>query len=288
MSSSITIGEGIRHGAAIVRAGWRQAGLVLALNAVAATLFTALQPSPDAGQPGSPLFILAGMAYLPLAIAAQGALYRLSLTGPGLAGQAIGPGGLQWSSVEWRLVRFALLLVFLAVLLILAMIFVLAIAALGMGVSGSTLQDMTPAQAEAFLATPQGLMLFVGSLVFYALLIWTAVRLSLAGPATASSEHVLFFETWPVTKGNFWRLLAGLFLCASPAILAGALLGSIAGGAGSGAIWAVSAASAMINAFITLPLQTGYLSYAYQRLAPDGVEPRSPRVADNNQRDDED
>jgi len=288
MSSRIRIGEGIRHGAELVKSGWRQAGLVLALSAVAMTLFTALQPSPTADQPANPLFLLAGLAYLPLTITAQGALYRLCLSGPGLAGQALGPGGLQWGPVEWRLTRLMLLYAFFALLILLALIFVGVIALLGMGVSGSSLQHMSPAQAEAFVSTPQGALLAVGILVFYVFAIWVGVRLSLAPPATVASREVFLFETWPITRGSFWRLLGGMIICILPAMFAGAVLGAALGEAAKGAVWAVSAASAMVNAFVTLPLQTGFLAYAYDRLAPEGgMVRRDVPHRDYDQRDDE-
>jgi len=289
MSSRIRIGEGVRHGAELVRTGWRQAGLVQALSAVALTLFYGLQPSPTAEQPGSPLFILAILAYAPLAIAARGALYRLSLSGPGLAGQPLGPGGLQWSPVEWRLTRLALLFGFFILLIVLALVFVSAIMLVSMGVNESSLKHMSQAQAEALFATPQGMLLFVGMATFYIFGLWVWMRLSLASPATAASREVFLFETWPLTRGNYWRLLGGWLICLLPAMFAGMLLGAAFGEAAQGAVWAVGAASAMINAFVTLPLQTGFLAYAYERLAPEGGMKRTPSAQpDYNQRDDED
>jgi hypothetical protein len=38
--------------------------------------------------------------------------------------------------------------------------------------------------------------------------IYAAVRLVLVPAATASSGKVMVFETWPLTKGQFWPILA--------------------------------------------------------------------------------
>ena len=54
-------------------------------------------------------------------------------------------------------------------------------------------------------------MLVDAGLVWLGVLVW--VRLSLAGPATFVERRVVIFQSWPLTHGQFWRLL-GTYLLA--------------------------------------------------------------------------
>jgi hypothetical protein len=58
----------------------------------------------------------------------------------------------------------------------------------------------------------------VGRLVLLALLVIAAlvwIRLSLAGPATCAEGRVLVFQTWPLTGGQFWRLVGAYLMAAA-------------------------------------------------------------------------
>jgi hypothetical protein len=54
------------------------------------------------------------------------------------------------------------------------------------------------------VATLLGMVVDMG-LIWIGVLIW--VRLSLAGPATFVEHRVMIFQSWPLTHGQFWRLL---------------------------------------------------------------------------------
>lgn len=61
---------------------------------------------------------------------------------------------------------------------------------------------------------------------FVALIIWLAVRLSLAIPITMAERRIAIFDSFQVTKGRFWSLLGMALLAAVMSIVVG-LLGSL-------------------------------------------------------------
>lgn len=52
-----------------------------------------------------------------------------------------------------------------------------------------------------------GLLMVVAVIAFACLAIWVAVRLSLAIPITVAERRFAFFDSWRLTRGQFWNLL---------------------------------------------------------------------------------
>jgi hypothetical protein len=52
-----------------------------------------------------------------------------------------------------------------------------------------------------------GLAMTAGTLVFLAVVIWLAIRFSLAGPANFALGRLGLVESWRLTRGRFWALL---------------------------------------------------------------------------------
>ena len=59
-----------------------------------------------------------------------------------------------------------------------------------------------------------GLFITIAVLAAFAVILWIAVRFSLAAPATFSTKSFQLFESWTLTKGNAWSLF-GLALVLS-------------------------------------------------------------------------
>jgi hypothetical protein len=53
-----------------------------------------------------------------------------------------------------------------------------------------------------------GLLLFLASCGAFALVIWVALRLSMAGPMSFAERRFRLTEAWPLTHGQGWRLFA--------------------------------------------------------------------------------
>ncbi len=71
-----------------------------------------------------------------------------------------------------------------------------------------------------------GLIVFLGLLAGVWLLIWLAVRLSLAVPITVAEQRFAFFDSFALTKGRFWPLL-GMAVIAIVMVIIIELLSSI-------------------------------------------------------------
>ena len=75
--------------------------------------------------------------------------------------------------------------------------------------------------AVQWLAQFGGLAGGAGTLLFVALVLWLAIRISLAGPANFATGRFGIADSWRLTRGRFWALLG-------MALLAGCLLALIA------------------------------------------------------------
>lgn len=78
----------------------------------------------------------------------------------------------------------------------------------------------------------------VGGAIAVVLVIWVALRLSMAGPMSFADNQFRLFESWDLTKGQTWRLLGVallviLFLVVMEMLLAGLIGGVVLAGGGS-------------------------------------------------------
>jgi hypothetical protein len=63
--------------------------------------------------------------------------------------------------------------------------------------------------------------------LFLAAALFVAIRLTLVLPATAAEGKVRVFETWGLTKGQFWRILGAMIIASAPSLLFGVLNGGV-------------------------------------------------------------
>ncbi len=100
----------------------------------------------------------------------------------------------------------------------------------------------------------QGVVMFVGTIAWVAVvsaIIFIAVRLSLAPVITFDRERLALFDSWNVTRGQFWRLTGAYVLTLSLVVVAffvavllflpAAGIGVIASGGSLGDIWQIFA-----------------------------------------------
>jgi hypothetical protein len=251
----------LRSAAAFLGIAWRRAWLAMLLAAAASAAALATRGRPDGG------LWLAAVAVA--VIVASGALWRLGLERAGT-----GPGGLQAGRVELRLIAVTgLSVVFLMVLATLAFVVLLAFAyaaaASGRGFVASDIATWAPAvdsRGQVVVTAVAGLCALG--------LAWASARISLAAPATIVRDRVQVLATWPITRGQAWRLLgANLIVTAVPALAIAGLLQTSASRA-SLALPA-QAAAGLVFAGLWLPLVIGLMTWFYRRLDADG----KPRAA---------
>jgi hypothetical protein len=108
-----------------------------------------------------------------------------------------------------------------------------------------------------------------------------AMRMQIVFPAAAVGERQIgLAAAWAATRGNAWRLLAGLLLVCVPAVLLGAglaiALSSLAESTGSLVLGWLARLAPIAGAWIQAPLLASFLSYAYLFLNP---TPRFPATS---------
>ena len=262
------------------RMAWRPAVGALALLTVVGTLQSYWSLTDAVG-----LSLLMFGALLLVSPVALGALYRQAFADehPGDPAFRLGPAGLQWGAMEWRLLGASLLVMLFAVILM-ALFFLVLVIAVVMIAGGSGLgAQASPDQIAEALGVTGVLLLLALFLVMAAAFIYLGIRLALVAPATAASGKVMVFETWPLTKGQFWPLLGAMILVALPTIVAAIVVGVVEGAvSGGGAVSSASAAvlalaTSVIAAFVQAPLSAGLLAYLYRGLRPAG--PAAPAQA---------
>lgn len=241
---------------ALVEAGrglpemWRGAGAVLALTAL---LFVASRATP--GLVGTGLMVLSGLAGL----SAFGARTRIGLLGlVGARGRGLGPGGLQFGRLEWRLLG-ATLLVGLFMTIILSIVVLAALALFG----AAGLDARAIAEGDWTRVGPPWKLALLGliGLLLLALPMVLAVRVSLFAQATLAWGRMTSLAATGVTNGAILGLWLGLLACAAPS-LTWLAVWAVTGVAGPWP-WAMAAAIVLM---IQAPLTAGFLGRAWRTL----------------------
>jgi len=217
---------------------------------------------------------------------AMGALLRRAFAGSlrDRPEDQAGPAGFQWTAHEWRLLGAEAILWALFLALIFAAVFVLAIVlvATGAATAASVKPNMTPEEFAQMLG-PQGMLgLSIMSVVFAALLVWIAVRLTLFAPATIYTRSVALFSSWTLTKGRFWGVFLVLLLVSLPSVVMSIVTYGVQQALGhpvgmsvaldTPVALGISAATALVSCFIQLPLTIGAYAQLYKKLAGASVE----------------
>ncbi len=250
---SVAIGATVRAGVAglgpSVRACW-----AALLTAVVISVLTRVLPPAVSG-----LALLAEIIAIALAC---GALYRHAF------GKSAGLAGLRWGLDEWRLLGVQLLVA--VFLFVVAAVLILVVGAIALGVARANAPgfDATSSQAwrDALAGSGPGTIVAgAAPLLGLALLVWLAVRLSLAAAASVDQSGVRVLSAFPLTRGvGLQVLVAGALLAAPFAVLlaVGGLFGRWAGPGFDGVLAALGA----IFGYVYLaPVWTGALVHVYRR-----------------------
>jgi hypothetical protein len=243
----------LRSAALFLGLAWKRAWLAMLLTGAAAEQWLARRGGADAGL----WLALTALA----AVVACGALWRL-----GLQRSGTGPGGLQAGRIEFRLVAVTLLSVlFMMILATLALFLLIAFAYAAASAGRGFVSSDIATWARAVDGRGRVVVTVVAGVCVLALA-WASARISMAAPATITRGRVQVLASWPLTRGQAWRILAAnLVLVAVPALLIGGIFGSAA----SPGLVARSAAALIVTG-LWLPLAIGLMTYFYRRLEPAG------------------
>lgn len=254
------------------RDAWRDCWLAMLVVAAAHTLiFLNHHVAVSDWRPGplgwiAPLLFL---GYVPL----YGGLYRVALGGRAM--KTLGPGGLQWSGAEWRLIAVGVVIAFIIGLAMTPFLAATGIAALIMGLK--TVMSAGPLGQWARWA-PAGAVIW---LFFFWIMAPRIARLMLGWAYSVAREKVEPFGGWEPAKGVGWRIAVGLVISYAPVMLgwlAVYALTLIEPDALVAGYWplpeAIGAAVLLgaLTAAVQVPLSAGILSGAYWQLEDDHAE----------------
>jgi hypothetical protein len=277
--SNVPVMQSVRAAYTFWRTYWRPvAGALAVLAAV-----TAFQIY--ANLTGNRGFSFLGMLIsIAASTMAMGALFRLAFSDehPGDPAFRPGPSGLQWGAMEWRLLGATLLVALLMVIALVLFFFLFILAVIMLAGSGAIGADTDPEELARAIGAPGAILLLLLMLILLGTIIYAAVRLVLVPAATAASGKVMVFETWALTKGQFWPILGAVILVSLPSLIAGMVTGAISSSAGvegsrEGAqvlppatALVVALLSGAVSGFVQAPLTAGLGAYLYRGLRPDG------------------
>lgn len=215
-----------------------------------------------------PLLIAGFAVYVLAGLAAQGALYRISLAGTGAeTPDRNGPFGLQWRMMETRFAIVGLLATALLAIVVIIAVFMISALLVGLvGVPAATAAT-TPEMLLASLS-PTGAFLFnAAALVAVAGLLVLNARLSMAVPATAAENRVRFLSSLGLTRGSVLRILAATILINLPIIIMQSLAGLFGKAMhGADAVALTQLIVGIVSTFFYVPISVGMTSYIYRRL----------------------
>ena len=214
---------------------------------------------------------------IPFNVMAAAALMRLAFMDEhaGDPDFRLGPSGLQWRMTEWRLLGAIALLAFLlliGVLFLVMLVFICgASAVLTAGAKGVEAVGSAPASPQA---TAIGSALLLAGTM---LAVFVKVHVCLYPAATVTTKKIQVFSTWPLTRGQFWPILAATIVLNLPSLILSMLAVYVPTSLGLSPIFGVVLAG--VNAFVELPLLNGLYAYLYKGLRQPQVVAATEPVA---------
>ncbi len=268
----VSIGGALTYTVALWRANARSIWGVLALNALTMTVYMAGFYALNEN-----LMLAGAGALIVVQPILSAAVYRMALADRHPADPAFvhGHSGLQWRAMEWRMLAVALLLTVL--FLIFAALGAVLVVGLALGIimnHGGAAPPKTPEAVLAALGQDGQTAVTVVLAAVLAVLLYFYLRLSLSFAATADKGKLMVLQSWSLTKGRFWALLATLLVVQLPLSLLQMVVAAVAqGGQTSVVVPAQMSAEAAMAAALVIgvafgaviaPLSAGVLAYYYR------------------------
>jgi hypothetical protein len=228
--AQVRAGEAIAEGFRFVGPATRQTFGAMVLQAgvfIITALMQGEHPPPYMG-------LLVALLRLPFSIMLVGAFVRLALGGGAAEDSgAVGPGGLQWTVLEWRLLAVRLIVGVIYVALGVGLLLLIGVG-LGILMGAGLVPTLTASQItvdtiRGLLLGPLGVALAVLGLPALAIFLFFALKLSMVSVVTAAEGKLAIGRAWTLSSGVFWPLFAVALVGGCVSVGAG-MLGGVIGG----------------------------------------------------------
>lgn len=274
---SVQVGAALSESFRFVGEAWRRAWgilLILVWFTAALQIVEALRPSWTA------ISFLGIFVTVFLTTAASGALYRLRLSDdhPGDNDFAAHSAGLQWGSLEWRILGANLLIgLIIGVLVFVAFILWAIILGVTVGSNPAQMEALqNGSQADKIDALRQVMLGPAGILTLLIIgpctvaLVYLGVRVSLFAPFAADTRSFDIAKAWTLTRGAVLALFVGSILIFLFELVLGMVVGGVAGftaglsgHAEAGRLWG-GVAGQILGSALNAPLIAGLVLYVYR------------------------
>lgn len=204
-----------------------------------------------------PVLFLASVA---LQFAAIGALYRVAIFDTYARAEGLGPGGLQFTKTEWRLIGATLLVALFWLMVFITLSLVLAVIMSASGLGADTYNNPAGLFRELMAGQAAGLVVMALIAIILGVLAVLSLKLSLYQPATVAGRQMISLNALTLSSGQVIKLFLGYVVICLPLVLLAYGLQSLGGSVVGRLI------DAVIGVLFVLPVTVGFLSSAYKQI----------------------
>jgi hypothetical protein len=272
----ISISGALSFAWTLLSQNWRAIWGALALNALS---WTVLFAGMFAAQPS--LMLAGSAAFIITNYPLYGAIFRIAAHPAGKDdGDKLGDHGIQWRSMELRILLADVLIFVLQLIIGLLVVFALLAPVVAMVYPHAAQLKGSPTREdiERLLGPQASQAVQLIPIAAWAVLLFIKMRLFLALPASGLSGSMAVLRTWRLTRGSFWRIFVCYFVVQLPMMVTSVLVSAAVSGELAGLtpaqIFGYSILSGLLAGAASTPLTAGLEAYFYQRLGP--VPDRKP------------
>lgn len=232
-----------------IRRAWLSLGLMLVVFGI-----NQLNLLPDAA--GSFLLVVA----IGLQFAAIGALYRVAIFDQYARAEGLGPGGLQFSKPEWRLIGATLLVSLFWIMVFITLSLVLAVILSASGLGAESYNNLDNLFQELTRGAVAGYVV-IGFIVITLIVLGVlSLKLCLYQPATIAGRQMISLNALSLSSGQVVKLFAGYVILTVPVVALAYGLQSF------DSHWIGRLVNVVVAVLFVQPVTVGFLSSAYKQI----------------------
>ncbi|MDC7675011.1 hypothetical protein [Asticcacaulis machinosus] len=232
-----------------IRRAWLSLGLML-------VIFGITQANIVPEQASNILLIAAIL----LQFAAIGALYRVAIFEQYARAEGLGPGGLQFSKPEWRLIGATLLVSLFWIMVFITLSLVLAVILSASGLGAETYNNLDSLFQELTHGAVAGYVVIGFIILTLVVLGILSLKLCLYQPATIAGRQMISLNALSLSSGQVIKLFVGYVILTLPVVVLAYGLQQIENH------WLARLVNAVVAVLFVLPVTVGFLSSAYKQI----------------------